>query len=997
MEKTNQASTVWRRIGKGVWTSFKWTVLMAFIGGLILMGIGVKIILNMVEEAPPLDVSSIYATESSVIYDKNGEVITEFGVEKREWVSYDEMSPVLIDAFLATEDSNFFTHPGVDFQRLLVAIVTNLLTGDDQGASTITQQLIKQTHLTSDKNISRKVQEIYLAMELEKVLTKEQILEAYLNYSPFGGGIYGVEKASQYYFGTSASELTLSQAALLAGLVQRPEAYRPDYYPDDAEYRRDIVLKLMVRHGYITEEVAKLAMAQPITDLLVCETLEVDNREKYQSFIDAVLNEVETKYGLDPRSGLQIYTTMDPEAQALAYDLQHPTLSQTYDIQWPSEMQSGIIFMETQTGEIRAIGGGYTDHRTERNFNFATQLQRQPGSTAKPIFAYGPAIEYLKWGTGTIVDDELYTYQDGSEKIIHNYNHVYGGRMTIRHALNKSLNVPAVKAFNAVGKEQVQVFAEGLGLTFKETIYEPAAIGGFETGFAPIHMAGAYAAFGNGGIYNEPITVTKIVQGNGQVIQANQKSHRAMSEETAYLMTDMLHTVMTEGTGTVANVEGMYLSGKTGTTNFAQKELQDLNLPSNAIRDSWFVGYSSDYTAAIWTGYKDNSKGQYINNQTQAMPWHLFNRLMSQLNTAGSKAPLRPATIESYAIELESGREDGEVFSPSDYTPNNYIGNELFIKGYGPSATSRRFAQLETPENFTGALVDGKLTFTWDHVPTYTLDQERIESQIRTAAEAATNASYLKDMPTLSPTESQLRMMLKQVQTLGQTLYEVYGVDYHGKEKLLGTTSSQQWVAEGLTFADISRFESYYLVARYEKGEALKSDPTERIQIDCEICSKPVNLPNLIGWSKEQVEAWATDNGVSVQFQEQSTTEVETNTVLSTQPAEGTLLPQETLLVVLAKKQLVVPDYQNQSNFFSRYDVWASDHGLSLETQEVYHPSIPTGSLVQILPGIGQVIEPNSTLTLILSKGPEPMVEEPTPPVEEIFPEEGGTTTPEAE
>ena len=612
METKQPPTSIWRRIGKGLWTTFKILFFIGLIGGTLLAGAAGYTFMKIAEQAPPLDLNKIHAANSSIIYDRYGNVISEFGVEKREWVSYDEISPVLIDAFLATEDSNFFTHPGVDFQRLLVAVITNVLTGDDQGASTITQQLIKQTHLTSDKNVTRKIQEMYLALQIEKELTKEQILEAYLNYSTFGGGIYGVEKAAQYYFGTSASDLTLSQAAVLAGLVQRPEAYRPDFYPDAAEYRRDIVLQLMVRHGYITEDLATAAKAQPITDLLACDLFEIDDREKYQSFIDEVLREVETKYGLDPRNGLQIYTTMDPDAQVLAYDLQHPTLSKDYDLNWPTDMQSGIIFMETKTGEIRAIGGGYSDDATERGFNFATQLKRQPGSTAKPIFAYGPAIEYLNWGTGTMVDDELYTYQDGSGKIIHNYNHVYGGRMTIRNALNKSLNIPAVKALNAVGLEKVQEFAEALGFVFTEELYEPAAIGGFATGFSPLEMAGAYATFGNGGVYNEPITVTKIVKGDGTVIEAKQESHQAMSEETAYLMTDMLHTVMTEGTGTAANVQGMYLSGKTGTTNFAESERAAYNLPSNAIRDSWFVGYSSDYTAAIWTGYNDNSKGQYI-------------------------------------------------------------------------------------------------------------------------------------------------------------------------------------------------------------------------------------------------------------------------------------------------------------------------------------------------------------------------------------------------
>lgn len=982
MKQEKKPSGFFPRLWKVIKTTFKTFLLMGILAGILVMGLGTYILYELIQTAPPLDVSKIYATESTMIYDKDGNLISEFGIEKREWISYDEVSPVLIDAFVAVEDSNFFEHPGVDFKRLLVALVTNVLSGDDQGASTLTQQLIKQTHLTSDKTIKRKIQEMYLALQIEQVLTKEQILEAYLNYSPFGGGIYGVEKASQYYFGTSASQLTLAQAATLAGLVQRPEGYRPDFYPDLAEYRRDLVLKLMVRHGYITEELAQLASAEPITDLLVYKKIEIDEREKYQSFIDAVLTEVEEKYGLDPRSGLQIYTTMDATAQSLVYDLQHPTLSKDYNLVWPTEMQSGIVFMDTQTGEVRAIGGGYDEENLQRSYNLATQLKRQPGSTAKPIFAFGPAIEYLKWGTGTTVDDELYTYQNGSGQIIHNYNNEYSGRMTIRHALNKSLNVPAVKAFNAVGVKDVQAFAEGLGFVFKEALYESAAIGGVSEGFSPLLMAGAYATFGNGGIYNEPITITKIVKSDGTVIQAEQDSHRAMSEETAYLMTDMLHTVMTQGTGTAANVEGMYLSGKTGTTNFDPATTEKHNLPSNAIQDSWFVGFSSDYTAAIWTGYDNSAKGQYINSQTQGMPWRVFNRLMSRLNTAGDTPPERPATIQSVEIEQESGAKDGEVQLPSKFTPNNYRVTELFVAGYGPTEVSTRFSQLETPQNFKGEFKDGVLTFSWDHISTYTLGEEELQSQIKTAKNYATNAFNISEVPTLNPTESQLRMMLKQLQTVGQTLYEVYAVDYKGKSTLIGTTTQSSIQLDELSLKDLSSFESYYLQARYEHFESSRSEPTDEIQVTCDDCSKPVELPKMKGWTREKVEEWAHKNKVQVEFVEESTTDEETGIVLYTTPESGRLTPQDTLVVTIAKKELVVPNYSKQSKFLSLYEVWASDHDIELVVKEEYHPTIKAGELIRVNPGIGQVIQPNEKLTLTISKGQAPKEETPLPPTE---------------
>ncbi|MBQ1785584.1 MAG: transglycosylase domain-containing protein, partial [Turicibacter sp.] len=227
---------------QAIGTIFKSFLLVGLLGGIAAMMIGSFIIFKTIETAPELDISKIYATESTIIYDKDGNIIDELGIQKREWVSYDEISPVLIDAIVATEDSKFYEHSGADWQRFLVALIQNLKSGDfDQGASTLTQQLIKQTHLTSEKSIDRKIKELYLSLQIEKVLTKEQIIEAYLNYSPFGGSINGIQKAAEYYFGTTASDLTLSQAATLAGLVQSPNKYRPDYYADSAEKRRDTV------------------------------------------------------------------------------------------------------------------------------------------------------------------------------------------------------------------------------------------------------------------------------------------------------------------------------------------------------------------------------------------------------------------------------------------------------------------------------------------------------------------------------------------------------------------------------------------------------------------------------------------------------------------------------------------------------------------------------------------------------------------------------------
>ncbi|MTN44063.1 PBP1A family penicillin-binding protein [Turicibacter sanguinis] len=964
MNKNKGAQKFSLTLFQSVGTILKGFLLVVLLGGIAAMMIGGFIIFKTIETAPELDISKIYATESSYIYDKDGNVIDELGVQKREWVTYDQISPVLIDAIVSVEDSKFFEHHGVDWQRFLVALITNLKSGDfDQGASTLTQQLIKQSHLTSEKSIDRKIKEIYLSIQIEKVLTKEQIIEAYLNFSPFGGSVNGIQKASEYYFGKDASDLTLSEAATLAGIVQLPNVYRPDTNPDASETRRNTVLKLMVKHGYITEDMATLAAAKPITDMLAYQTSGVDDKTKYQSFIDVVINEVQEKYGLDPYSGLQIYTTMDPYAQAFVYDLQNTNQYYT----WPQDLQSGIIFMDTKTGEIRAIGGGSAEG--ERTFNLATQIQRQPGSTAKPIFAYGPAIEYLGWGSGTTINDDHYAYQNGSDVMVHNYNHMYQGRMTIRNALNKSLNVPAVKAFNAVGDKKVAEFAQGLGMPVEDTLNESTAIGGVETGFSPLDMAGAYAAFGNGGTYNEPITIEKIVLSDGTTIYADQKSETAMSPETAYIITDMLHTVMTDGTGKTANVTSMYLSGKTGTTNFPQEIREKYGMPDNAIRDSWFVGYSSEYTAAIWTGYTDTSQGHYISNSEQSAPWYVFKNLMSYLNPAGYVEPTRPDSVVSVTIEKESGAEDGQVQLASSLTPDAYKASELFPKGSQPSIYSTRFEQLATPQNLTGSYNGSQLQLSWEHIKTYTLDYNYINSLISQYKSITPNCTKLSSCKELEVPEDQLYMMKFQLDTIGGTVYDVYAKDMDGNEVHLGTTSDNSFTKD-LGYGEMSYYTDFYIRARYENYGALASNNSNSITVDCENCFKPVSIPDMAGWTKAQAESWGSSNGINISFSDEPSTTVAEGIIISNSPNSGTLTPGSTVYVKVATSQLVVPNYQSDSDFINKYQAWGTLNSISIKVNQENHETIASGGFIGSNPGIGSAITPGSTLTITVSKGP---------------------------
>ena len=972
-----------------LWTFIKSLVLVLLFVGIAGMIWGSFYLKSVLDETPELDVSRIYATESTTIYDADGDIIAELGIEKRDWVSYNDISPVLIDAFLATEDSRFFEHHGVDWYRFIAAFFTNLSTGSfDQGASTITQQLVKQSHLSADKEIERKIQEIYLAIQLEQVLTKEQIMEAYLNYSPFGGSVYGIQKAAEYYFGKTADDLTLSEAATLAGLVQSPANYRPDREPENAESRRDTVLKLMVLHGYVDQVEADLAAAQPITDLLRYKETDSPELQVYQSFIDVVLNEVEDKYKLDPYSGLQIYTTMDKEAQQLLYDIQNGNSSVNLN-----NLESGIVFLETDTGLVRGIGGGVAEE-DERTFNNATDIERQPGSTAKPIFAYGPAIEYLGWGSGTTIEDKLYTYQSNPDTVVHNWDLMYRGPVTMRAALDRSLNVPAVTAFNAVGAEKVGDFASSLGIpVVKGEIYESLAIGGATTGYSPMEMAGAYAAFGNGGIYNEPVTIEQIVTSDGTVIESTQESNRVMSEQTAYLMTNMLHSVMTDGTGTTANVSGMYLSGKTGTTNFDSATSEKLNLPQSAIRDSWFIGYSADYTTSVWTGHnvtKDSS--QIITSYTQSTPWYIFRYIMQNLNPYDATPPTKPNGIVSSAIEKESY----PVKLPSSLTPGAYITNELFISGNQPTEYSTRFEQLGTPQNVTGSFDGSTLSMSWSNINNYTLPTNQINSML--SVHAANQRKSLANMSNVSVPEDELRMMLNQIKMIGSTTYKVYAKNHLGQEVNLGSTQSNKF-SKPLTVGQMSSYETFYVRAAYQNHSGLSSNNSNAIRIECANCFSYVTIPNMSGWTKSQVEQFASKNNLKLVFQEVTDTSVADGTVVSSSPAfNSSVEPATTLTVNIAIHPLTVPNYMTEGDVITKYKTFAALHNMTVNTVNQASDSVPVGHLIQTQPAIGAQISKGGTLTLVISTGPASQPE-PTPdgngnnnsgPSQTLPPESGG-------
>lgn len=587
--------------------------------------------------APKLDEETLKDPVSSKFYDKNGDEFYSMGSEEREHVDIEDVPEEMKDAILSTEDSRFYSHHGIDFYRLGGAVIANFRDGfGAQGASTLSQQVIKNSFLNNGKTIKRKAQEAYLSLQLEREYSKDEIFEMYFNKVLMSGRIYGFGTAAQNFYGKDIDQLNLPQMALLAGMPQSPNNYNPFTNPELAEKRRNTVLLLMYNNKKITKAEMDAAVKVSVKSGLLPESKRIArNSSKYDAFIDVVLKELaENNDEKALEEGISIYTTLNPAAQKIVEN----TINN--DANFPTKnIQTGISVVDTQTGAISAVGGA-RDYGPERGFNYAQALKtRQPGSTMKPIMDYGPAIENLKWSTGKILKDEPMTYS-GSTQQINNFDRQFRGDITIREALYNSRNIPAVKAFKEVGTSDVKKFIKGFGLEPKE-IYESDAIGGGSVNLSPIQMSGIYASFGNNGIYIKPHSIKKIVYRDGNTSKTyTPEPTAAMSDYTAYMVTDMMRDVVSNkrgASGTLADVYGLDIAGKTGTTNYTSEQLAEYGLPENAVPDSWFAGYTTRYSMSVWTGYSERKNGITTPAERQ-LSQNLFRIIMSQIS-AGQTTP----------------------------------------------------------------------------------------------------------------------------------------------------------------------------------------------------------------------------------------------------------------------------------------------------------------------------------------------------------------------
>ncbi|AXH98894.1 PBP1A family penicillin-binding protein [Sporosarcina sp. PTS2304] len=649
-------------------------ILMAIVlfGLAVLIG-GASLFAYYASTAPDLDEELLKDPLTSNFLTKDGEVFLKFGTEKREFVPYDEIPEQMKNAILATEDIRFFKHGGVDFYRLGGAVLANFRSGfGSQGASTLTQQVIKNSFLKDEKTLKRKAQEAWLAHKLEKEYTKEEIFEMYFNKVLMSGNRYGFGTGASYFFGKKLNELELPEMAMLAGMPQYPNGYNPFKYPERAEKRRNIVLTLMNRHGKISTEEMEAAKKVPVTSTLLAE----DEREtfsKYPAYVDAVLDELEEAgYSDLLAEGVTVQTALDPKAQeAVEQAINDPSYYESED------MQAGMTVLDTKKGTIVALGGGR--NYSGRNLNFAEQ-KRQPGSVIKPILAYGPAIEYLDWSTGQKVVDEPYKYK-GMDKSINNADGRFLGTLTMRQALYYSRNVPAVKTFEKVGGKDAKAFASKLGLSYDE-ISAGNALGGGKAQFSTVEMAGAYAAFGNGGIYTKPHAVTKITLRDGKTVKNLRPDPvTAMKDSTAYMITDVLREVLTSyGTAEKAAISGMDVAGKTGTTNYSADTMREKNMKSHYVPDTWFTGYTTEYTISTWGGYADYKTPITTYDYGRHVPQNLFKAVMTSIASEPGEF-VQPDSVEEAAIVKGSD----PIVLASSFTSSSIVSNELFVRGTLPA------------------------------------------------------------------------------------------------------------------------------------------------------------------------------------------------------------------------------------------------------------------------------------------------------------------------
>lgn len=593
----------------------KYVAIAAISFFLLLFVLGALIFGYYAMKAPTLSEKDLVATTSSKIYDNKNNLIADLGAEKRINVTANEIPTDLVNAIIAIEDHRFFNHRGVDIVRIGGSFLHNLH-GGSQGGSTLTQQLIKLTYFStsaSDRTLSRKIQEAWLATQLEKKATKQEILTYYVNKVFMANGNYGMQTAAKSYYGKDLKDLSLPQVALLAGMPQAPNQYDPYSHPEAAQQRRNLVLKEMLDMKSISNKQYEAAVNTPVTDGLQS----LSSSSSYPAYMDNYLKEVieqveeETGYNL-LTTGMDVYTNVDTEAQKKLWDIYNTDEYVNYP---DDEIQVASTVIDVNNGKVIAqLGSRHQSSNVSFGTNQAVETNRDWGSSMKPISDYAPALEHEEYtSTAATITDAPYNFPHSSTPF-YNWDRSYYGSITMTYAIQQSRNVPAVKALEKVGLKKAKKFLNGLGIDYPEMVYANAissntSVSSNKYGASSEKMAAAYAAFANGGTYYKPKYVSRVVFSDGTTKEFDSEGTRAMKATTAYMMTDMMKTVLMSGIGTNAAISGVYQAGKTGTSNYSDNELSKLTKNSSyssfVAPDESFVGYTPEYAMAVWTGYSN--------------------------------------------------------------------------------------------------------------------------------------------------------------------------------------------------------------------------------------------------------------------------------------------------------------------------------------------------------------------------------------------------------
>ncbi|MCR4950250.1 MAG: transglycosylase domain-containing protein [Solobacterium sp.] len=844
------------------------TILLAILVGfeLVAGGVGLIGLQSFLSDKQELKIEDFALQESTLVFDANGTQLADVGTQLRENIEYTDIPEALMDAFLSIEDSRFWTHNGFDIPRFVKSVFNTFLKGDMQGGSTFTMQLVKLTYFQDDdastaktKDIKYKLHQIALAMDLEKIVNKQKIFELYVNKMNFGGigNIRGIQKASQQFFGKNTNELSISECALMAGIVNAPYYYDPHFFLEHARTRRNEVLNLMKTHGYITEAEWKLAKTVNVEDLLVDPALSNKNTEgyAYQAYIDEALKEAEQLTGQDPMTvSMEIYTAMNPEVQAA---MENIAAGNDSHVKFSNElMEVGIISEDNHTGEIVGICGG-------RNYsaggsmllNHATANYQQPGSSVKPFLDYALAFEYCGWATSHVITDKPvangnWVYKNASGK--------YNGQVTLEYALGHSLNTTAIQALreviDTVGEDKVKEYLASLG--FRTSVVNQFdisyAIGGNAFACSPKELMAAHAIMMNGGNYIKPHTVRKIVFRSGlqEPLEPVYVPVQVLSEQAAYLTSYMMNRNINGGYAYYGVLKRSYPTyAKTGTSDWGEAGLQ-YGIPKGARKDKWMVAETSKYTTAVWVGFDKAVKGKTTYFTTSMSNANIPGKINSVMIDVLNKAD-KPKGIEkpNGISEISHILATWPYAKPISGMSSQYIAKGMIKSEYKNSLVSPQSRKaLSSLGAFSAAYnSNDSITFNWRKYP----DASALKVASSTMDISLTNA---KGKKIVSATGKRL---FDYSWVWGAVCYKAR-VSQNGRAiaEISASTDTHTQIISGLAPNTETKVCGYY-------GYTVASNTSNEICTSFTTPRRYVNAPSA-GATVDQIRKWANTYGINL-------------------------------------------------------------------------------------------------------------------------------------